>query len=51
LYGEDSLQLIFTKKNVGTCFLALGSGQKAIKCFKDCIELQNINKFDPNCKP
>ena len=39
LYGEKSAVLIFTWKNIGTCYLGIGQSEQALKYFNDCITL------------
>ena len=39
LYGENSLQLLYTYKNIGTCYLGISQGDNARKYFKDCLTL------------
>jgi tetratricopeptide (TPR) repeat protein len=39
LYGDDSYTLLFTYKNIGTCFLGVGNSDKAREYFELCIEL------------
>jgi len=39
LYGNDSMSLLYTYKNIGTCYLGIGNSEDARKYFKDCIEL------------
>lgn len=39
LYGEDNRILIFTWKNIGTCYLGTGQMEASKKCFEDCINL------------
>ena len=38
-YGEDSYSLLFTYKNIGTCFLGVGNSDKAREYFEMCLEL------------
>lgn len=39
LYGEKSSVLLFTWKNIGTCYLGIGQSEQALKYFNDCIGL------------
>jgi tetratricopeptide (TPR) repeat protein len=39
MYGEESYNLLFTLKNLGTCFLGVGNSDKAREYFEQCIEL------------
>jgi tetratricopeptide (TPR) repeat protein len=39
MYGEESYNLLFTLKNIGTCFLGVGNSEKARDYFEQCIEL------------
>ena len=42
-YGEESRVIVFTLKNVGTCYLGIGQAEAAKKTFEECITL--INKL------
>ena len=46
LYGPDSLSLLHTYKNIGTCYLGVGQSESARKCFRDCIDLVENAKYD-----
>lgn len=39
LYGDRSPVLLFTWKNIGTCYLGIGQSDQALKYFEDCITL------------
>lgn len=39
MYGEESYNLLFTYKNIGTCFLGVGNSEKARDYFEMCIDL------------
>ena len=39
LYGERNPMLLYTWKNLGSCYRGLGLDDKAIKCFEDSISL------------
>jgi tetratricopeptide (TPR) repeat protein len=39
LYGDRSPVLLFTWKNIGTCYLGIGQSDQALKYFVDCIGL------------
>ena len=39
MYGENSYNLLFTFKNIGTCFLGVGNSEKAREYFEQCIDL------------
>jgi len=39
IYGENGYNLLFTWKNIGTCFLGVGSSEQARKYFTMCIDL------------
>ena len=39
MYGDDSYNLLFTYKNIGTCFLGVGNSEKAREYFEQCITL------------
>ena len=39
IYGEKGYNLLFTWKNIGTCFLGVGSSDKAREYFEMCLNL------------
>lgn len=39
IYGEMNICLLYTYKNIGTCYLGIGQSEQARKYFRDCIEL------------
>lgn len=39
MYGEISYNLLFTYKNIGTCFLGVGNSDKAREYFEMCVDL------------
>ena len=39
VYGEKSIVLFFTWKNLGTCYLGIGSSADAKKYFENCLQL------------
>ena len=48
LYGEKSYVLLFTWKNIGTCYLGIGQSDQALKYFNDCITLLEELPLDDN---
>lgn len=44
LYGPNSFNLLFSWKNIGTCFLGTKNSEKAREYFNKCIDL--IDKSD-----
>ena len=46
LYGDDNMSLLYTNKNIGTCYLGIGQSETARKYFLDCIELLKDAKSD-----
>ena len=44
MYGEDSYNMMFTWKNIGTCYLGIGNSDQARDYFQQCIDL--IKKQD-----
>jgi len=46
LYGEDNMSLMYTYKNIGTCYLGVTQIESAHKYFDQCIELINNAKSD-----
>jgi len=46
LYGDDNYMLLYTLKNIGTCYLGIGQSDTARKYFLDCISLIQNAKSD-----
>ena len=46
VYGNDVMSLLYTFKNIGTCYLGIGQSDSARKYFRDCIELIQNAKCD-----
>ena len=40
------MSLLYTYKNIGTCYLGIGQSDSARKYFRDCIELIQNAKCD-----
>jgi tetratricopeptide (TPR) repeat protein len=39
MYGDDHMSLLYTYKNIGTCYLGIGQSDKAKSYFEDCVKL------------
>lgn len=46
LYGEGAILMLYTYKNIGTCYLGLGKSEDARKSFEECIDLIKAIKSD-----
>lgn len=46
VYGDSNILLLYTYKNIGTCYLGIGQSDSARKYFRDCLELLETVVYD-----
>jgi tetratricopeptide (TPR) repeat protein len=46
VYGDKHILLLYTYKNIGTCYLGIGNSVGAKKYFRDCLELVEGVEYD-----